>query len=466
MDFKNNKKFKFTGFFLLFSLSVIGLTLVAKAETQTNANSQNTPLSMKEVQRFANAIKQIKTYYVKPISDEELFDNAIRGMLTGLDPHSNYLDPNEFKELTTLTKGEFSGVGLEVTQEDGFIKVISAVDESPAAKAGIKSGDLIISIDSQPLKGLNLKEAVTKMRGPSGSNVKLLIVRKNVEKPLKFNLTRNVINVKSVKNKLLDEHFAYIRISNFQATTAQDVQKSIQLLDQKANGSLKGLILDLRNNPGGLLDAAIDVSDAFLDSQRLSKENRLIVSTKGRAQGSNFAAFAKPGDIVHNLPMVVIINQGSASASEIVAGALQDHKRAILVGSRSFGKGSVQTVLPLGDDSAIKLTTALYYTPSGRSIQAEGIEPDVEIADIDMTQAKAKKNDMEDFKEANLAKHLQNGNLNHALVNPANPNISEKDLAFSDYQLYQALNLLKGMSAMQMRDQDSQNPKSPAAAEG
>lgn len=422
-----------------------------------NHKNQTQPLPVKEVQRFANAISQIKSYYVHPVSDQDLFDNAITGMLAGLDPHSNYLNAEEFQELTTATKGEFSGIGLEVTQEDGYIKVISALDDSPASKKGIKAGDLVISIDQVPLKGLTLKESVAKMRGTKGSHVSLLVLRKGQSKPIKFDLVRDSIYVKSVKSKLYDDTLGYIRISNFQASTAEDLSHSIESLMQQAHGQLKGLILDLRNNPGGLLDAAIDVSDIFLDSKNMEL-NKVIVSTKGRAQGSNFKAEAKPGDSINGVPMIVMINQGSASAAEIVAGALQDHKRAILVGEKSFGKGSVQTVLPLDENTAIKLTTALYFTPSGRSIQAEGIKPNVVIPDIDMTNAKEKKSEFEGFKEANLSKHLQNANDKETKEKTDETSLktnlekSDTEVAYSDYQLYQAINLLRGLVAMKGSD--------------
>lgn len=425
----------------------IGIASVAVADkeihkvtvTTTNNASQ---VSAQDVQRFSRALQQIKAYYVKPISDDELFDNAIRGMLSGLDPHSNYLDNHEFKELTDTTKGEFSGIGLEITLENDALKVVTPIDDSPAAKAGVKPGDIILAIDNTPVSGLTLSQAVQRMRGAKGSKVVLTVARKGENKALKLEVIRDVIQVHSVKAKLLDHKYGYVKINSFQLLTADDLIKAITKLNTEAGGHLNGLVLDLRNNPGGLLDSAIEVSDAFLDSKNL--KNKLIVFTKGRTPNANFEAKASSSDILHGAPMVVLINGGSASAAEIVAAAMQDQKRAVLVGTRSFGKGSVQTVLPLDEYTGIKLTTALYYTPSGRSIQAQGVVPDVVVDDIDMSQAKKKDNGLDALKEANLI-----GHINNTKGEVTSPDFNDSSLAFVDPQLNAALNILKGLAAVQ-----------------
>lgn len=438
MNFKKNGGFEL-GVVLGISIAVAGVSIAEKETNQTNSNA----VSSEQVQKFSRALQQIKAYYVKPVSDEELFDNAISGMLSGLDPHSNYLDSKDFKELTDTTKGEFSGLGLEITMDSEALKVISPLDEGPAAKAGIKPGDIILAIDNTPVAGLTLNQAVQKMRGQKGTTVTLTIARKGEEKLLKIPVTREVVQVKSVKAKLLNNKYGYIKISSFQLLTADDVIKSIGKLNSDAGGHIKGLVLDLRNDPGGLLDSAIDVSDAFLDSTKL-KNNRLIVYTKGRTSNSNFQANATPGDILDGAPIVVLVNGGSASASEIVAAALQDQKRAIIVGTRSFGKGSVQTVLPLDQNSGVKLTTALYYTPSGKSIQSQGIIPDVVVEDIDMSQARAKENPLDSLKEANLKGHIVNAN--GEMTKYEKQDIS---FAFSDPQLNSGLNILQGLIALE-----------------
>ncbi len=409
-----------------------------------DAPAVHKPIPMEDVQRFSNALGQIKKYYVKPINDKELFDNAIRGMLSGLDPHSTYLDEDAFQELQTSTSGEFGGLGIEVTMEDGVVKVVTPLVDTPAYKAGIKAGDYIIKLGSQSVQGISLKEAVELMRGKQGSTIDLTILRKGTAKPLSFSLIREKILIKSVKSKLLDDGYGYIRLTQFQALTGEDMEKAIAQLKQQAGGKLKGLILDLRNNPGGLLDAAIQVSDAFLDATKDGKPE-LIVYTQGRLPGSKFTALANPGDILENAPVVVLINNGSASASEIVAGALKDNKRALILGTQSFGKGSVQTVLPLDEKRGIKLTTALYYTPSGISIQAKGITPDIVVEEIAVPKADAKGEVFAGFSEADLSGHL----LNKAETDSSTTQLSIKDdqgLLHEDYQLYAALTILKGLA--------------------
>ena len=401
-------------------------------------------IPMEDVQRFSNAIAQIKQYYVNPVSDKELFDNAIRGMLAGLDPHSNYLNEEEFSDLQTSTSGEFGGLGIEVTMEDGLIKVITPLIGAPAIKAGMQSGDYIVKVDSHAVQGIDLRQAVDLMRGKIGEPVTLTVLRKGEKKPLVFKLVRENIQIQSVDTKLLDNQYGYIRLAQFQALTSKDMLLSIAKLKKESGGQLKGLILDLRNNPGGLLDSAIQVADAFLDKKPKDKE-QLIVYTEGRLPGSRFTAVANPGDVLNNAPMVVLINNGSASASEIVAGALKDHKRAVILGKPSFGKGSVQTVLPLDNKSGIKLTTALYYTPAGVSIQAQGIKPDITIDALAMPK-KETKNPLANFSEADLHGHLQNGTTKISSKSKAKAKADEKALLYDDYQLYAALTILKSLA--------------------
>lgn len=416
---------------------------------QDNSQQESTrQIPMEDVQRFSNAISLIKKYYVKPTDDKVLFDNAIRGMLSGLDPHSSYLDENDFNELQTATNGEFGGLGIEVTLEDGVVKVITPLVDTPAFKAGIKAGDYIIKLGSRSVQGIELKDAVNLMRGAPGSPIELTVLRKGADKPLLFTLVREKIEIKSVKSKLLDNQYGYVRLTQFQALTDKDMQQAIAQLKQKAGGQLRGLILDLRNNPGGLLDSAIQISGAFLGKDKNGKQE-MIVYTQGRLPGSKFTAMANSNDILNNAPMVVLINNGSASASEIVAGALKDNKRAIILGTRSFGKGSVQTVLPLDEKRGIKLTTALYFTPSGTSIQAQGITPDIVVEEIAVPKA-ADKTAFSGFTEADLGGHLQNGNsASTKKADPNKPTNDESGLLHEDYQLYAALTILKGLAVAQ-----------------
>jgi len=404
-----------------------------------SAENQNKRLPLEDVQRFTTVISQIKKYYVKSVEDKDLFEDAIRGMLKGLDPHSGYLDVEDYKDLHASTKGEFGGLGIEVTMENGLIKIISPIDDTPAAKAGLRSGDYIVRLNNKPVRGMTLRDAVTQMRGKSGTDVEITVLRKGEKKPLSFKLTREVIHIKSVKSKVLDDRYGYIRISHFQSSTKRDMQKAINRLNQKVGGHIDGLILDLRNNPGGLLDSAIAISDSFIDNKDRDPK-RLIVFTKGRIPGAEYKAVATPGDILKTAPIVVLINGGSASGSEIVAGALQDNNRAVILGTKSFGKGSVQTVLPLDDKRGIKLTTALYFTPNGRSIQAKGVMPDITVESLKVPE-KAKKDNFTSFFEADLSGHLENGNSKQAKKAAK----KAKSLVHEDYQLHQALNLLKGL---------------------
>ena len=342
---------------------------VAEARAQDNNRAETYRL----LTLFGDVFERIRADYVEPVNDRELVENAINGMLTGLDPHSSYMNAKAFRDMQVQTRGEFGGLGLEVQAENGLIKVVSPIDETPAAKAGVKAGDLITMLDGQTVQGLTLNEAVDKMRGPPGSAIKLTIKRENVDKPVELTMQREVIHIQVARSRLEPDNIGYVRLTSFNEQTDPALRKAVADLKQKAGGSLKGLVLDLRNNPGGLLDQAVAVSDDFLDQGE-------IVSTRARHPQDSQRWDAKPGDIAKDVPLVVLINGGSASASEIVAGALQDQRRAVLVGTKTFGKGSVQTVMPLPGNGAMRLTTARYYTPSGRSIQGLGITPEIEVA--------------------------------------------------------------------------------------
>ena len=426
-----------TGLLLGLSLGLaltLGHGVLAKREQQST-------VPLEELRTFTDVYARIKKDYVVEVDDKVLLENAIRGMLSGLDPHSSYLNEEEFKELQIGTTGEFGGLGIEVGMEDGFVKVISPIDDTPAQRAGVKAGDLIIRLDGKPVKGMSLNEAVKIMRGKKGTSITLTIVREGVDKPLKIDIVRDVIRVKSVKSRLLEPGYGYIRITNFQSKTTRNLIDAIDRLEKENKAALKGMILDLRNNPGGVLTGAVGVSDAFLD-------DGLIVYTEGRVDDSVLRYSATRGDVINGAPLVVMINGGSASASEIVAGAMQDHKRAIIMGSRSFGKGSVQTILPLKEDSALKLTTARYYTPSGTSIQAEGIEPDIVLDNLKVSEIQ--NDEFSPLKEADLARHLENGNGEKKSESNQNGKNDQPDqpLASKDYQLYEALNLLKGINIL------------------
>lgn len=399
-----------------------------------NSDAERT-IPMQDIRALSEVFGKIKENYVEPVKDKTLLENAIRGMLAGLDPHSTYLDKEAFQELRVGTTGEFGGLGIVVGMEDGFVKVVSPIDDTPAQRAGIKTGDLIIRLDNRPVKGMTLDEAVKLMRGKPGTTIKLLVVREGQEKPLTFVLTRDRIRVKSVKSEKLEDGYGYVRVSQFQERTAADMRKAISKLKKENKGKLKGLILDLRNNPGGLLDAAVDVADTFITSGT-------IVSVRGRDRANDVTHTATPNDMLKGAPMIVLVNGGSASASEIVSGALQDDKRAIIMGSKTFGKGSVQTVVPLGNDTAIKLTTARYYTPSGRSIQAEGIEPDIVLDDLKVAEVKKQG---APIKEADLEGHLVNDKDTKQATHKDDKK-ERLDLAEKDYALYEALNVLKGMA--------------------
>ena len=402
---------------------------------------QEATVPLNELRTFTDVFARIKNDYVEQVDDKTLLENAIRGMLTGLDPHSAFLNEDEFRELQIGTSGEFGGLGIEVGMENGFVKVISPIDDTPAQRAGVKAGDLIIRLDDRPVKGLTLSEAVKIMRGKKGTRIVLTIVREGVDRPVKIPITRAVIRVKSVKARMLEPGFGYVRISNFQSKTTHIMVEAVDKLRSNNKGELKGLILDLRNNPGGVLTGAVGVSDAFLDEG-------LIVYTEGRHDDSLLRYSATKGDILDGAPLVVLVNEGSASASEIVAGALQDHERGIILGTQTFGKGSVQTILPLKEKAALKLTTARYYTPSGRSIQAEGIAPDIELKHLKLAQADS--DSLSPVRESDLNRHLLN--IESSDNNKDSSKSSDDtNLASKDYQLYEALNLLKGLYILQLR---------------
>ena len=457
---------------------------------------ESTP-PLNELQQFSEVYSRIKESYVEEPKDKELMTNAIRGMLNGLDPHSAYLDEEEFKELQVGTSGELGGLGIEVGMEDGFVKVISPIDDTPAQRAGLQSGDLIIRLNETPVKGMTLNDAVKLMRGKPDTNIDLLVVREGKDKPFKVTLKRAVIQVKSVKNRLLEPGYGYVRISSFQAKTTESLMEALDALKKENKGDLRGLVLDLRNNPGGVLNAAVGVSDAFLD-------NGKIVYTEGRVPDAKMEYNANKGDVLNGKPIVVLVNQGSASASEIVSGALQDHKRALIVGQKTFGKGSVQTVLPLDEKTAVKITTARYFTPSGRSIQAEGIKPDIELKPLKVQNADDD-NSFEPLSEADLSKHLSNPTNKAAGTTPSdsadkakdetkpdekaadkpdqkpvdvppdtemptfnkdkNAKTKDKKSEDEDYQLREAVNILKGMDLVSNRNSTDVKPlTAPAAA--
>lgn len=398
-------------------------------ESSAVAAGAEQTLPLEELRMFADVFDRIKQAYVEPVDDRQLLEDAIRGMLAGLDPHSAYLEPEAFESLQIHTRGEFGGIGIEVGQEDGFIRVIAPIDDTPAQRAGVRAGDLIIKLDDVPVQGMDLNQAVDLMRGDVGTGIRLTIMRDGEDKPFELEIVRDVIKVTSVRHELLEPGYGYLRVSQFQAHTGEDLVKAINEMQQ--TGPLQGLVLDLRNNPGGVLQAAVEVSNAFLDSG-------LIVYTEGRLPNSELRFNANAQTAAANTPLVVLINGGSASASEIVAGALQDHKRAIIMGTDSFGKGSVQTVLPLGGERAIKLTTARYFTPGGRSIQAQGITPDLRVDEGKLTGVRKEA----DVKERNLTGHLENGDAESA---ESEQSSRSRDLAERDYQLYESLNLLKAM---------------------
>ncbi len=463
---------------LVFVGAIFGVMISLNFSAVANKDAAS-PLPIDDLRAFTEVYGKIKSDYVEPVEDKKLITEAINGMLSGLDPHSAYLDADAFKDLQVGTQGEFGGLGIEVGMEDGFVKVVSPIEDTPAFVAGMKTGDLIIKLDDTPVKGLALNDAVKRMRGKPGTKITLTVIRKGETKPLIVTLTRAVIKIQSVKAKLIEPGYGYVRITQFQEHTGENLAKALDKFYKENKGPLKGLILDLRNDPGGLLNGAVAVSAAFLQN------DALVVYTEGRTEDAkmkltaakeNYLRSAAQSDYLKDLPagvktvpMAVLVNGGSASASEIVAGALQDHKRAIIMGTQSFGKGSVQTILPLGNNTAIKLTTARYFTPNGRSIQAKGITPDivVEEATVNGVDQQAAFN----LRESDLERHLTNGNKDEAAPDaepvklPAPPKAAPKGkdgkgedktnpadiVSKNDYQLNQAVNLLKGLQILQSK---------------
>lgn len=443
---------------------VAGISLSLHFAAHADKETLVTPLPVEELRAFTEVFGHIKSSYVEPVADKKLFTEAINGMLNGLDPHSAYLDADAFKDLQVGTQGEFGGLGIEVGMEDGLVKVISPIEDTPAFLAGVRAGDLILKLDDALVKGMSLNDAVKRMRGKPGSKIVLTILRKDEIKPLTLTVVRAVIKVQSVKAKLVEPGYAFIRVTQFQEHTGENLATALEKLVKENKGALNGLVLDLRNDPGGLLDGAVAVSAAFL------AKDALVVYTEGRTEEAKMRLTATPeyylrgsnkNDYIKSIPasiksvpLVVLVNGGSASASEIVAGALQDHKRGVIMGTQTFGKGSVQTVLPLGNNTAIKLTTARYYTPGGRSIQAKGIVPDILVEDPSASDNLLR------LRESDLEKHLINDKqpeekTGTALkTDPAPKNNAEKlpPVEFgakNDYQLNQAMNLLKGMKILQ-----------------
>ncbi len=443
--------------------TVIGVATSMSLNVFAFKGARPTPtIPLEQIKKFSEVYSRIKRSYVEEVDDKKLISGAISGMLSSLDPHSAYLDADAFEELRVGTSGEFGGLGIEVGMENGFVKVISPIDDTPAYKAGLKAGDLIIRLDDKPVKGLTLSDAVKLMRGKVGAPIELMVVREGKDKPFKVKIIRAIIKIKSVKQRMLEPGFGYVRISSFQSKTTRGVINALTKLKKENKGKLKGIILDLRNNPGGVLNGAVGVSDVFLDN------SGKIVYTEGRVADALMRYDANSGDKLEGAPMVVLVNQGSASASEIVSGALQDHKRALIVGQKTFGKGSVQTVLPLDAKTAVKLTTARYFTPSGNSIQAKGIIPDIVIKSLHLKNNKQDDDVFVPLSEADLTGHLSNPKSNNDDNNNKKPNSkteaikksadkakkdkkTEVDLATKDYPLYEALNVLKSMSLVQSR---------------
>lgn len=424
---------------LLAAGTILGVTLTLGHSVVGARDNSGDVLPLEQLRTFSDVFARIKRNYVEDVSDEDLLEHAIRGMLSGLDPHSSYLNTEQFNELRIGTSGEFGGLGIEVGMEDGFVKVVSPIDDTPAQRAGMQSGDLIIRLDEKPVKGLSLNDAVKLMRGKPGSDIVLTVVREGEDKPLKITITRAVIQVTSVKTRVLEEGYGYVRVSHFQTKTTADMLQAIEKM--KTETDLQGLVLDLRNNPGGVLSAAVGISDAFLN-------DGLIVYTDGREEDSRLRYSASNGDVLAGAPLVVLVNGGSASASEIVAGAMQDHGRGVVMGNKTFGKGSVQTIQNLANGGAVKLTTARYYTPSGRSIQAEGIEPDIVTGNLRV--AKREESGIEPITESSLTGHLSNqkdGDSNESKESKT----PTANLAEDDYQLNEALNLLKGLTILSRR---------------
>ena len=421
--------------FLALSITLLASFAVSAQQPETDSLEANKAqseerLPLRELRVFTQVFEQIRRGYVEEVKDTELLENAISGLLLELDPHSAYLNKSDYDDLQESATGEYSGLGLEVGSERGMIKIISPIDDTPAAKAGIKAGDLIVEVDGVPVRGMALQKAIDKLRGEKGTSIELMVLRDDQETPIEFTIVRDTIQLSSVRSRIIEPGYGYVRISQFQTSSGDDFKK--ELLDLKQQETpLKGVIIDLRNNPGGLVPASVEISDAVLDGGT-------IVYTEGRLPSSNSRYEATSGDILEGIPIVVLINGGSASASEIVAGALQDHQRAAIIGTQSFGKGSVQTVIPLGDGRAVKLTTARYFTPNGRSIQAEGIVPDIIVEPAEIRRYQLRDRVREEDLEGHLEQASERGE------SPVEP---EEDVT-DDNQLYEALNVLKGFQLL------------------
>lgn len=415
-------------------LSATAFMYSAHAEEKQKKKESAYSETYRQLNLFGDVFERIRSEYVEEVDDKQLIESALNGMLSDLDPHSSYLNEEKFKDMRVDTKGEFGGLGIEVTMDNGLVKVVSPIDDTPAFRAGIQAGDLIVKIDEEPVMGLTLSDAVKKMRGKVGSPIDLVVHREGEDAPLDITIVRDIIQIKSVRSRV-EGNVGYIRVTTFSQNTGPGVRKAIKEVNEELGDKLIGYVLDLRNNPGGLLSQAIEVSDAFLEKGE-------IVSQRGRYEEDTERTNATPGDLADSLPIVVLVNGGSASASEIVAGALQDHKRAIVMGTQSFGKGSVQTVMPLPGNGAMRMTTARYYTPSGRSIQAKGITPDIIVE-----QAKIETYDFERLREADLRGALDkdNGKKNDK-KKAANDNEQEEEEKPQDYQLTRAIDLLTGLS--------------------
>ena len=420
---KNNSFF----IILLFFLNFLYFAMI---EAKAQNNRQET---YKQLNLFGDVFQRVQEQYVEEITDKELIESAISGMLQSLDPHSSYLSPEAYKDMQVKTKGAFGGLGIEITMEDGFVKVVSPIDDTPAANAGMKSGDLIIGIDGESIKGLTINEAVSKLRGPVKSKVTITVVREDKD-PFEIEIIRDIIKIRSVKHQIIN-NIGYVRLTTFSDTTTSGMEKSVKEIKKELGDKFQGLILDLRNNPGGLLNQSISVTDSFLNQGE-------IVSTQGRKSDDTSRIFAKKGDIIDGKPLIVLINSGSASASEIVAGALKDHARAIIVGTRSFGKGSVQSIIPLAGNGAMRLTTARYYTPSGVSIQAKGIEPDIKV-EAGITELKKEK--LENRREENLRGALYKKDNITKTKEDKKSKISPIEKLLQDNQISRGVDLIKGI---------------------
>jgi carboxyl-terminal processing protease len=456
MKVQGGKKSRFV---VGFAIVVTFLTIFILT-SQRHSSAEGKGSDYESIELFTDVMSIVKKSYVEEVDTKKLVYGAINGMLSSLDPHSSFMPPDSYKEMKIDTKGAFGGLGIEISIKDGVLTVISPIEDTPAFKAGIKAGDMILKIDDKFTKDLNINDAVKRMRGVKGTKVVLTIMREGFDKPKEFPLVRDVIQVKSVRSQLMDGGYGYIRIAQFQEKTDEDLTKALKSLKDENNGTLKGLVLDLRNDPGGLLDQAVKVADHFV------ADGQMIVYTEGREKDSKMQFTSKKGGKEPNYPIVVVINGGSASASEIVAGALQDHKRAIILGTQSFGKGSVQTIIPLSDDSGLRLTTARYYTPKGRSIQAKGITPDITVDAVELPKLTAKKDSLH-LREKDLENHFEGEDKSGSSDSKKQEKKADtkddkaektssrlEDNLKTDYQVLRALDLLKGWELIKTMSSD------------